>query len=54
MQKKWMALLAELEYLNALGQHLIEQNKKLLRQYSQVASGPEMLELAAPTERLEN
>ena len=54
MRKEWMALLAELEYLNVLGHHLIAQTDEILRQYSDPELQPQPSEPSILAKRLEN
>jgi hypothetical protein len=54
MRKEWIALLAELEYLDALGHHLIGQMDEILRQYSEPELQPQTFESSILAKRLEN
>lgn len=53
MPKYLMALLAELEYLRALGQHLVEETDRLHKEYRKFEM-QEHLDEDLGTEQLEN
>jgi hypothetical protein len=53
MRKEWMALLAELEYLRALGEQLIRQTDELLREYAKLEPQPKIYK-STIAEHLEN